>query len=136
MNISFFLLPKSEVVYVHNEETVGQALNKLYMRRFQTVPVVDKDGKYVGTISAGDFLWNLVEKYNTKMDIMAMVRVEALTKRFNYKSVWIDADIAELDRHILDQNFVPVVDDRNVFIGIITRREIIKALLEEKKKEE
>lgn len=136
MNISFFLLPKSEVVYVHNEETVGQALNKMYMRRFQTVPVVDKDGKYVGTISEGDFLWNLVEVYKTKMDIMEMVKVEALQKRFNYKSVWIDADIGELDRHILDQNFVPVVDDRNVFIGIITRREIIKALLEGKKKEE
>ena len=44
----------------------------------------------------------------------------------------IDADIAQLDKHILNQNFVPVVDGRNVFIGIITRKEIIKELLKQK----
>ena len=46
--------------------------------------------------------------------------------RWDYKPVSIDADIEQLDNHILNQNFVPVVDGRNVFIGIITRKEIIK----------
>ena len=40
--------------------------------------------------------------------------------------------ISQLDKHILNQNFVPVVDGRNVFIGIITRKEIIKELLKQK----
>ena len=52
--------------------------------------------------------------------------------RWDYISVSIDADIAQLDKHILNQNFVPVVDGRNVFIGIITRKEIIKELLKQK----
>jgi len=133
MNISFFLLPKSEVVYLHKDEPVGQALRYLHKHGYQTVPVIDQEGKYAGTVSEGDFLWNLIRVYQTDMDIMRQVKVDSLKKKCDYKPVRIDADISELDRHILDQNFVPVVDDRNVFIGIITRREIIKALLEKKR---
>ncbi|MBQ9157057.1 MAG: CBS domain-containing protein [Eubacterium sp.] len=135
MNISFFLLPKSEVVYVHNYDTVGEALRKLHENRYQTVPVVDQEGKYVGTISEGDFLWNLIVDYRSKTDRIKEARIAELKKKCFYYPVSIDADISELDRHIIDQNFVPVVDGRNVFIGIITRREIMKALLAKKKED-
>ena len=104
MNISFYLIPKSEVTYIHQEDTVAQALRVIHKHGYQAVPVIDEKGRYVGTISEGDFLWNLIE-----------------------------ADIEQLDNHILNQNFVPVVDGRNVFIGIITRKEIIKELLKQKK---
>lgn len=136
MNISFFLLPKREVVYLHKDDTVGQALRHIQKHGYQTVPVIDQEGKYVGTVSEGDFLWNLITVYRTDMNIMSQIKIDALKKKCNYLAVRIDADISELDRHILDQNFVPVVDDRDVFIGIVTRREIMKALLEKKKKEQ
>ena len=115
MNISFYLIPKSEVTYIHQEDTVAQALRLIHKHGYQAVPVIDKEGHYVGTISEGDFLWNLIEEYHMDME-----------------AVSIDADIAQLDKHILNQNFVPVVDGRNVFIGIITRKEIIKELLKQK----
>lgn len=129
MNISFFLLPKSEVVHIHKDDTVGEALRYLHKHGYQTVPVIDREGRYAGTISEGDFLWNLIKAYETDMDVMQKIKVDSLKKKWNYKPVRIDADISELDQYILDQNFVPVVDDRNVFIGIVTRREIMKALL-------
>ena len=135
MNISFFLLPKSEVVYLHKNDTVGNALRYLHKHRYQMVPVIDQEGKYVGTISEGDFLWNLIESYHTDMDAMKQAKIESLHKKCYYKAVSIEANISELDKHILDQNFVPVVDGRDVFIGIVTRREIIKALLDSLKKE-
>ena len=135
MNISFFLLPKSQVEYVHIEETVGQALKRLHDRGYQTVPMIDKAGRYAGTVCEGDFLWNLINVYQTDMETMKKVSVDSLKKKRTYKAVRIDEEIAALSKHILDQNFVPVVDDRNVFIGIITRREIMKALLDRKKGE-
>ena len=125
MNISFFLLPKSEVVYIHKEETVGQALKKLHEKGFQTVPMIDQDGKYVGTVSEGDFLWNLIRIYQTDMDLMRQVKVEEIKKKCRYKPVRIDEDISALGQHILDQNFVPVVDDKDTFIGLITRSSIV-----------
>ena len=133
MNISFFLLPKSEVVFVQKDDTVGQALKRLHKRRYQTVPLIDKDGKYVGTVSEGDFLWNLIVVYQTDIDVMKETKVDELALTRSYRAVRIDADISELAHYILDQNFVPVVDDRDVFIGIITRKKILKVLLEKKK---
>ena len=53
-----------------------------------------------------------------------------MKRRRNYKSVSIDAEIGELADLILDQNFVPVVDGRKVFIGIVTRKVIMQALLQ------
>lgn len=132
MNISFYLIPKSEVTYIHQEDTVAQALRLIHKHGYQAVPVIDKEGHYVGTISEGDFLWNLIEEYHMDMEVMRKSHVESMRLRWDYKAVSIDADIAQLDKHILNQNFVPVVDGRNVFIGIITRKEIIKELLKQK----
>jgi hypothetical protein len=42
--------------------------------------------------------------------------------------VGLDAEIEELFTLALDQNFVPVVDDRQVFIGIVRRRSILAFL--------
>lgn len=132
MNISFYLIPKSEVTYIHQEDTVAQALRVIHKHGYQAVPVIDEKGRYVGTISEGDFLWNLIEEYHMDLEVMRKSRVESMRLRWDYKPVSIDADIEQLDNHILNQNFVPVVDGRNVFIGIITRKEIIKELLKQK----
>lgn len=132
MNISFYLIPKSEVTYIHKEDTVAQALRLIHKHGFQAVPVIDKEGRYVGTISEGDFLWNLIEEYHMDMEVMRRSLVEGMRMRWDYSPVSIDADIEQLDHYILNQNFVPVVDGRNVFIGIVTRKEIIKELLRQK----
>ena len=41
------------------------------------------------------------------------------------KSIKIYSNIEDLVELSLEQNFVPVVDDSNIFIGIITRKSII-----------
>lgn len=129
MNISFFLLPKSECAYLHEGDSVAQALIYLKEKGFQAVPVIDKDGKYKGIVSEGDFLWNLIEDYNSDLNTMKHISVRSIPKKWNYKPVSVDANIAELDRYIINQNFVPVVDGRGIFIGIVTRKEIIGHLL-------
>ena len=132
MNISFYLLPKSDVTYVEQEDTVGHALRVIHKNGYQAVPVINRKGEYVGTVTEGDFLWNLIQDYHMDMEAMRSVRVESLRKKWDYKAVSIEANIAELDQYIMDQNFVPVVDGRNVFIGIVTRKQIIKELLRRK----
>lgn len=135
MNISFYLIPKSEVTFLHDDTSVGQALRCLHGNRYQTVPVIDREGHYVGTVTEGDFLWNLIEDYHMDMEAMRNIKVQSIRKKWCYKAVSIDADIDELDKYIIDQNFVPVVDGRNVFIGIVTRKQVIRALIKERQKE-
>ena len=51
MNISFYLLPKSEVTYVEQEDTVGHALSVIHKNGYQAVPVINRKGQYVGTVT-------------------------------------------------------------------------------------
>ena len=37
----------------------------------------------------------------------------------------VSATMDDLLQRVMDQNFVPVIDDRNVFVGIITRKDVI-----------
>ena len=55
MNIAFFTRPKQEITYLYNDITVDQALEKMHSTSYAAVPVIDREGHYVGTVSEGDF---------------------------------------------------------------------------------
>ncbi|QJW46814.1 CBS domain-containing protein [bacterium BFN5] len=59
MNITFFLIPKSEVVYLPLHSTMRQALEKMEYHRYAAIPLIDEQGKYAGTITEGDLLWKM-----------------------------------------------------------------------------
>lgn len=130
MNIASFLLPKAEVTYLRDDMTIRQGLEKLKRSGYTAVPVIDSEDRYVGVISEGDFLWHILSRNDTLEEI-TMKRLERggirnILQSGKVKAVCIDTDMEELLEQAKNQNFVPVVDDRNVFIGIITRRDIIK----------
>lgn len=136
MNISFYLIPKSDVTYLETDHTTAQALRLLRKRGYQSVPVIDKEGHYVGTISEGDFLWTLMIDYHKDAEAMNNKKIGSYRMKWDYKSVSIDAEMSQLRKYIVNQNFVPVVDGRNVFIGIVTRRTIISELIKQKEERE
>ena len=45
MNVAFFLLPKSEVVWLSPHATLRQALERMERHRYSAVPLVDDDGR-------------------------------------------------------------------------------------------
>ena len=59
VNILFFLTPKSEVAYIYEDYTMRQALEKMEYHRYSSIPIINNEGKYVGTITEGDLLWTL-----------------------------------------------------------------------------
>ncbi len=136
MNISFYLIPKSDVTYLETDHTTSQALRLLRKKGYQAVPVIDKEGHYVGTISEGDFLWTLMLDYRKDAEAMNNKKIGTYRLKWDYRSVSVDAEMAQLRKYIVNQNFVPVVDGRNVFIGIVTRRTIISALIKQRAEKE
>lgn len=130
MNIASFLLPKVEVAYLRDDMTIRQGLEKLKRSGYAAIPVIDSEDRYVGVISEGDFLWNILA-HNQCLDDITMKKLEKMTLRDIIQSgkvmpVCIDTDMEQLLGQAQMQNFVPVIDDRSVFIGIITRSDIIK----------
>lgn len=133
MNIAYFLSPKVEVTYLRDNMTIRQGLEKLKRSGFAAVPVIDGQDRYVGVVSEGDFLWNIL-RHNENMNEITMKKLEHMTvqdiiQTGRTRAVCIDTDMEELLVQAQNQNFVPVIDDRSVFIGIVTRKDIIRYFL-------
>lgn len=126
MNILFFLTPKNEVAYLHEDDTLRQALEKMEHRKYSCIPILNREGKYVGSITEGDLLWSLKNREVFNLRDTEDISILSIPRRANYKPVHINCKMEDLIDRAINQNYVPVVDDQKSFIGIITRKEIIK----------
>ena len=125
MNILLFLTPKSSVEFILDSFTVRQTLEKMEYHHYSAIPVLDKDGKYIETISDGDLLMSIKE-HKLDWEEAMKVKISELKLLRNIKPISIDKTMDELIELIINQNFVPVVDDMEHFIGIITRKAVIE----------
>lgn len=126
MNIAFFLIPKEEVTCLNINSTIRQALEKMEYHQHDTVPLIDSEGKYIGTLTEGDLLWKLKNTPNLSFAAIEHSKIRHLKRRITNKPVQINAEMEDLLHLAVTQNFIPVVDDHNTFIGIIRRRDIIE----------
>jgi CBS-domain-containing membrane protein len=125
MNIAFFLLPKQEVVCVTQDSTLRQTLERMEYHRYTAVPILDSEGRYAGTVTEGDLLWYMKSRPDLKFTETHRVPLKDVPLRLDHKAVSIDAQMADLIALVKVQNFVPVTDDMNRFIGIVRRSDII-----------
>ena len=125
MNIMFFLKPKSEVAHIYDDDTVRQVLERMEYHRYSCIPMLNRQGKYVGSITEGDLLWWLKGNHNLNLKLAEMVSIQEVGRRLDYKPVREEKKMEDLMEKAMEQNFVPVVDDQGNFSGIITRKDII-----------
>ncbi|HIZ44208.1 MAG TPA: CBS domain-containing protein [Firmicutes bacterium] len=125
MNILFFLTPKSEVEFVYDDYTLRQTIEKMEYHRYSEVPVINRGGKYVGTITEGDLLWYVKEDWDLNIREAENVRIMNIKRKRKTAAVSVNANMEDLIEKAMNQNFVPVVDDKEIFIGIVKRKDII-----------
>ena len=135
MNIAYFLLPKNRVAYLYDDCTFRQGLEKMRHHGYTAIPVINREGQYVGTVSEGDFLWKLLAHEQAPLMEREMRDLESITVRDllkidTYPSVGITVSMEDLLTNAMNQNFIPVVDDTGSFIGIVTRKDIIRYFAE------
>ena len=131
MNVLFFLKPKQEVCVLHKNSTLRQGIEKLRQYGCAAVPVIDDEGQYCGTVTEGDLLRQVLQHEN-KAEWEQIPLREAIRTDVK-KPVNVMADMDELLSVAVTQNFVPVVDDRGMFIGIVTRQDIMRYFAREYK---
>lgn len=136
MNLFYLLKPKSTVAYLCKSNTIRQGLEKMRNHGYTAIPVIDDDGKYIGTVSEGDFLWHIL-RYK-KEDIKSQEEFGILDIVNEERNLPVKTNVTmdDLLLRVMEQNFVPVIDDRNIFIGIITRKDIIKYFYDKSQKEQ
>ena len=125
-NILFFLTPKAMCSFVYDDYTVRQALEKMESSGFAALPILSKRGEYRGTLTEGDLLWALKNMCYMDMRQAEARRIMEIARRRDNVPVRVTANMHDLVERASGQNFVPVVDDKDAFIGIITRSAIIK----------
>lgn len=123
MNVPMLLTPKINVTYLMAGGNILEGLEKILESGYNSVPVLCDDGRYFGTIGCRELL-----EYCCEGDGSAAYISELVSSSHN-PAVCIDADIYELMERLMDSNFVPVVDDRDCFVGIVTRKSILTYLL-------
>jgi len=128
MNILMLLKPKSEVQYLLDTWTIRQGLEKMRAHGYAAIPVLTKDGLYVGCVSEGDFLWHLVDRSGQIDSIRKCenYRIREIIKPERNPAVTVDVDMETVLERSMHQNFIPVTDDYGAFIGIVTRQDIIR----------
>lgn len=141
MNIAFFIMPKNDVACLYDDFTIRQGLEKLRHHGYTAIPVITRENKYVGTVSEGDFLWYLADEQSVKERHIDLKNTESVLLKDVMKidknpPVHITANMDQLLDRAMNQNFVPVVDDVGSFVGIITRKDIIRYFADEKRAEE
>ena len=125
-NILFFLTPKAMCVYLNDDFTLRQALEKMEVAGYSALPILNKRGEYRGTLTQGDLLWALKNMCYLDMRQAEAHRIMEISRKKDHVPVRVTTSMHELVERASSQNFVPVVDDKDTFIGIITRGAIIK----------
>jgi len=125
-NVAFFLVPKKEVAFLPIDCTMRQAMERMEHHGYSAVPVIDENNKYVGTLTEGDLLWKFKNTPRLTLKGTEKIPLEDVPRHMDNQPVRVYATLQDLISLVIDQNFVPVVDDHEVFIGIVRRREIIE----------
>ena len=125
-NILFFLTPKAMCAFLYDDYSIRQALEKMETAGYASLPILNKRGEYRGTLTEGDLLWAM--KNLCYMDIRQAEarKIMEISRRRDNIPVRVTTDMQDLVRRASTQNFVPVVDDKDTFIGIVTRGAIVK----------
>lgn len=137
MNILFFLTPKASCDVLYDDESVREALERMELSGYAALPIIRKeDGSYQGTLTDGDLLWALKNRCNLDLKEAQTTGIMEVRRSKDYQPVSVSTQMNDLLQKALDQNFVPVVDDRGTFIGIVTRRSILANFVAQRAREQ
>ena len=131
MNIAKIMIPKVSTVFLHETDTVRQGLERFLIHGYTAVPVLNDREQYVGSVTEGDLLRHILSVGTTDLKAQEECRIGAILRKDFCPPLSISADDGEMVSAALNQNFVPIIDDRGVLCGILTRRGLILSLAQQ-----
>ncbi len=125
MNTAMLIKPKSTVFYIYSDLSVEEGFRDFVEKGFSAVPVIDRDGMYIGVVSERTFLYRIIDSGSSELSEWEGITMGEIATDDRFEAVSIDTDVDTLFERIVSQNFVPVVDSRGMFSGIVTRRAVL-----------
>lgn len=128
MNVLLLLTPKKDVIFEYEDASMRQLIEKMSYHRHASIPILRKDGTYLKSLREGDVLHKILDMGLLDYQKMNRILISDLHPFKDYKSLSVSAGVEEVLQIIVKQNFIPVVDDQGIFIGIIKRGSVMDAL--------
>jgi CBS domain-containing protein len=125
MQIHSFVKHRIDVIFVYDDFSVKEALETMKTYRYTSIPVINRNGNYIGSLSEGDLLWDILSIPGFDIRKADKRLVSQVKRQRDYGVININSEMPELISKAAEENFVPVVDDHNQFVGIITRKTLL-----------
>lgn len=120
-----FLTPADRLAVIIDTHNIDHAKLLLSHMTYSRVPVVTEDNRFLGTIGLTEILQ--YQSNNELSDEELNVDVSLVARR-DVATVSEDYDVEDVLRKLIDEPFLPVLGENQVFLGIITRKSILKAV--------
>lgn len=122
-----FLIPASRIAFVNEDNPLYHAFLILTKVKYAKIPVLDNQQRVVGLLSLAMITDKMLKTDKISLAPLNELKVKDVMQTDFQKINFIETTL-EKQLHLLINNaFLPVVDDRGVFQGLLTRREWIKA---------
>ena len=121
-----FLTPAENLAVLIDSHNADHATLLLSQMTYTRVPVVTDEKEFVGTIGLRDILAYQMEQ-GLSQETMADTDIVHMTKK-DVAVVEPDYSLTDVLHKLVDESFLPVVDEEGIFQGIITRKSILKAV--------
>lgn len=131
LNIARMMIPKPCTRVLHEKDSVRQGLETMAHHGYTAIPVLDENEHYIGCVSEGDFLNHILKQGTTDLKYHEQFLVKEILRKDFCPAIYMSSETSTIVKAISNQNFLPVVDDRNVLCGILTRRAVILELAKE-----
>jgi CBS-domain-containing membrane protein len=103
-----------------------QALERMKYHRCAAIPIIDDGGKYIGTLTKNDLLVKIKNTPGLTIMNAEKILLNEIKMHTQNTPVFVDTQMEDLISRSNKQNFVPVIDDSGIFIGIVRCSELIR----------
>ncbi|MEO3730635.1 cyclic-di-AMP-binding protein CbpB [Lactiplantibacillus plantarum] len=125
-NADHYLIPANVVANVQTDNNLYHAFLVLTKVKYSKIPVLDHGGHFEGLVSLPLITEQMLGFDQLNTEILLQKRVCDVMET-QVKTVHDVDDVEETLHLMIDNPFVPVVDEQQIFQGIVTRREFMKS---------
>ncbi|BAQ57957.1 cyclic-di-AMP-binding protein CbpB [Lactobacillus acetotolerans] len=122
-----FLIPASRIAFVEDDNPLYHAFLILTRVKYSKIPVLDKKSRVVGLISLAMITDKMLKTDKISIEPLDKLKVRDVMQTKFSKINFVQTTLETQLHLLIDNAFLPVVDDQDVFQGLLTRREWIKA---------
>jgi len=134
MTVKPFLIPADKVAHVQPENYLDHALLVLTKTGYSAIPVLDTSYKLHGLISMTMIMDAMLGLERIEFERLETMKVEEVMNQ-NIPRLQLDDSLMKAVGLVVNHPFVCVENDDGYFEGIFTRREILKHLNKELRKQ-